>query len=179
METEHVRRRPAAWLALSVAIALGAAACSGREGGSTANTAGAATTIADESVAPGSLDYPAYSDPNTPIYVALGRRFALKLQSDPGAGYSWQLAEPLNSAIVIALGTQLRSDDPGVPGATAQQYMSFAASGVGSTRIVVHYVSPDGQVATDPAPMTFNVTVTFTGEPPPPLPEAGTTLPAR
>jgi hypothetical protein len=51
---------------------------------------------------------------------------------------------------------------------------------VGSTAIEVHYVSPDGRTATDPAPLTFNVTVTFTGEPPPPPPpEAGTTLPTR
>jgi predicted secreted protein len=175
MRTGGVCRRLVAPVAFAVvAIALLTAACSGSEKGST-GTSGPGTTIGDDAVSPGSLDYPAYSDPNAPIYVALGRRFALKLQSDPGAGYSWQIANKLNNAVVIALGTQLRSDDPGVPGATAQQYMSFAASGVGSTSIEVHYVSPAGLVATDPAPMTFNVTVTFTGDPPPP--EPGTTLP--
>jgi predicted secreted protein len=169
---------------LLVAILVGtvtplAVACSGTEGGTTDSTLGSGTTIADDEITdPGALDYPAYSDPSAPIYVALGRRFALRLQSEPGAGYSWQMANRPNEAIVIPLGTQLRSDNPGVPGAPAQQYISFAASGVGTTTIEVRYVSPDGQVSDNPAPITFTVTVTFTGEPPPPPPpEPGTTLP--
>ncbi len=160
---------------------LGAVACSGSDGAPSDGTADPGTTVADNSdVASGALDFPAYSDPNTPIYVALGRRFALKLQSEPSAGYSWQVANKLNGAVLTPLGTQLRSESPGIPGAPAQQYISFAANGVGSATIEVHYVSPDGHTSTDPAPMTFSVTVTFDGQPPPPPPpDVGTTLPKR
>ena len=84
-------------------------------------------------------------------------------QSEPSAGYSWQVANKLDPAVLTPLGTQLRSESPGIPGAPAQQYISFAANGVGSATIEVHYVSPDGRPSTDPAPMTFNVTVTFDG----------------
>jgi predicted secreted protein len=176
--------RRATWLiapALVVVIMLGAVACSGSEGDSSNGTADPGTTEArNGDVAPGALDFPAYSDPNTPIYVALGRRFALKLESEPSAGYSWQVANELNPAVLTPLGTQLRSETPGLPGAPAQQYISFAANGVGSATIEVHYVSPGGQTSTDPAPMTFNVTVTFDGQPPPPPPiDLGTTLPTR
>ena len=163
-------RRAAAWMLapVLVLVLLTAAACSGNEGNATNGADGPGTTIANDDA--GSLDYPAYSDPNTPIFIGLGRRFALKLQSEPSAGYSWQVANKFNPAVLTPLGTQLRSESPGIPGAPAQQYISFAANGVGSTTIEVHYVSPDGHTSTDPAPMTFNVTVTFDGQPPPPPP---------
>jgi len=148
-------------------------ACSGEEGGSPASTVGPGTTL---SIEPGALDYPAYSDPSTPIYVALSRRFALKLESEPGQGYSWQVADQPNPDVVIPLGTQLRSNDPGVPGAAATQYISFAASGLGSTTIEVRYVSPSGAVTSDTPPMRFEVTVTSDGAPPPTEPETATTV---
>ena len=120
-------------------MVLGAVACSGSEGDATNGTAGPGTTEgANSDVAAGALDFPAYSDPNTPIYVALGRRFALKPASEPSAGYSWQVANKLDQRILTPLGTQLRSDSPGIPGASAQQYISFAANGVGSAAIEVH-----------------------------------------
>jgi predicted secreted protein len=166
-------------IALVLTTAGVAAACSGDEGGATNSTNPGTTIGVDGDVAPGALDFPAYSDPNTPIYMPLARRFALKLTSDPGAGYSWQVSNQPDRAVVIPLGTQLRSDSPGVPGASAQQYISFATSGEGTTKIDLHYVSPDGQVAADPAPISFSVTVTLDGTPPPPPPEPGTTVATR
>lgn len=177
MTERRPRRTVLCLVALVLTMAGVATACSGEEGGGSTNSTGSGTTVGADDDLPGALDFPAYSDPNAPIYMALGRRFALKLTSEPGAGYSWQVSNHPDPAIVIPLGTQLRSDSPGVPGASAQQYISFATSGEGTTEIDLHYVSPDGQVATDPAPISFTVTVTLTGDPPPP-PESGTTLPA-
>lgn len=177
---EHRRQGPLlGLLALLLTLVVVATACSGEEGGSTSTSNPGTTVVSDEDVAPGALDFPAYSDPNTEIFMALARRFALRLESDPGAGYSWQVSNQPDRAVVVPLGTQLRSDSPGVPGAPAQQYISFATSGVGTTKIDLRYVSPDGQVVADSAPMSFTVTVTLDGTPPPPPPEPGTTLPAR
>lgn len=165
-------RTAAIALLLTASVVL-AVACSGEESGSPNDTIGPGTTIAVE---PGALDYPAYSDPSTPIYVALSRRFALKLESEPGEGFSWQVANEPSRDVVIPLGTQLRSNTPGVPGASATQYISFAASGLGSTTIEVRYVSPSGEVAADTEPLRFDVTVTFDGAPPPTEPPTETTL---
>jgi predicted secreted protein len=170
-------RTAAIALLLTASVVL-ATACSGEESESPSSTIGTGTTVSIDpgAVGSGALDYPAYSDPNVPIYVALSRRFALKLESEPGEGYSWQVANQPSRDVVIPLGTQLRSNTPGVPGASATQYMSFAASGLGSTAIEVRYVLPSGEVAADTEPMRFDVTVTFDGAPPPTDPPTETTL---
>jgi hypothetical protein len=156
------------------ALVLGTA-CTGEEGPTTDDT-GPGTTIADDPSGTGALDYPAYRDPNVPITVALGRRFALQLDSEPATGSSWQVANAPDPAVVIPLGTQFRSENPGIPGAPATQYISFAASGIGTTTVEVQLVGPDGQVVPDQEVLAFEVTVTFDGLPPPPPPEPGTTI---
>jgi predicted secreted protein len=171
-------RRRLRWCAAALAAptALLVTGCSGEEATSADSTVGPGTTIAlAEATGAGALDYPAYRDASAPIHVALGRRFALQLDSEPGAGYSWQVSNEPEPAVVVPLGTQLRSTDPGVPGAAAVQYISFAASGLGTTTIEVEYVSPNGDLAPNTAPVAFTVTVTLTGEPPPPTEESPTT----
>jgi predicted secreted protein len=161
--------------AASVAVVV---ACSGEESPSSSSTLAPGTTasIPLGDAEPGALDYPAYSDPDTPIVVAVSRRFALKLESEPGEGYSWQVANLPSRDVVVPLGTQLRSNNPGVPGASATQYTSFVASGLGSTTIEVRYVRPNGEAAPDREPMVFDVMVTIDGAPPPTEPETATTL---
>jgi predicted secreted protein len=170
-------RTAAIALLLTASVVL-TTACSGEESESPSSTIGTGTTVSIDpgAVGSGALDYPAYSDPNVPIYVALSRRFALKLESEPGEGYSWQVANQPSRDVVIPLGTQLRSNTPGVPGASATQYISFAASGLGSTTIEVRYVLPSGEVAADTEPMRFDVTVTFDGAPPLTEPPTETTV---
>lgn len=173
------RRKVATLCVLAAALAL--TACSGEEASPSGSTIGPGTTIATggaDASGTGPLDYPAYRDAAAPIYVALSRRFALQLDSEPGTGSSWQVANTPDPAIVVPLGTQFRSTNPGVLGAPATQYISFAAAGIGTTTIEVRYLSPTGEPVPDTDPVTFTVTVTFTGEPPPPPPpEPGTTLP--
>jgi hypothetical protein len=169
-------RRALAAVALVVSALAAAGACTGEEGPSTGDTRATGTTISLDPSGTGALDYPAYRDPGTPIVVALGRRFALQLAGEPGAGFRWQVANTPDPAVVVPLGTQFRSENPGIPGSPALQYMSFAASGVGNTTIEVRLVSPGGELAPDSFPLVFDVTVTFTGEPPPPPPETDTTI---
>jgi len=169
-------RRAVAAAILAVSTLTAASACTGDEGPTTNGTGVSGTTIALDPSGTGALDYPAYRDPAAPIIVALGRRFALQLDSEPGAGFSWQVANTPDPAVVVPLGTQFRSENPGIPGSPAVQYMSFAASGVGTTTIEVRLVSPGGDVAPDSFPLVFDITVTFTGEPPPPPPETDTTI---
>jgi len=170
--------RKVAHMCVIATAAVALAACSGEEASPSGSTFGPGTTIAGDPTGTGALEYEAYSDASAPIYVALGRRFALQLDSEPGAGYSWQVSNTPDPAVVVPLGTQLRSTNPGVPGSTAVQYISFAASGLGTTTIEVRYVSPTGEIAANTVPIPFAVTVTFTGDPPPPPPpEETTTLP--
>jgi hypothetical protein len=161
--------------ALVALLAAGLAACTGAEGPSTDTTAGTGTTIDDPTRA-AALEYPAYRDPGQPIYVALSRRFALLVDSEPSQGFSWQVTNEPDPAVVVPLGTQFRTESPGVQDAPSGQYISFAASGEGTTTIELRYVTPSGEAVPDTLPLVFTVIVTFTGEPPPP--EEGTTLPS-
>jgi predicted secreted protein len=175
MPTGRVR----AALAVVAAVAtVGVTACSGEESGPPSSTGPGTTTAPGDPTGTGPLDYPAYRDPAQPIYAALGRRFAVRLEAQPGAGFSWELSNTPDPAVVIPIGTEFRGETTGTAvGVTAVQYLSFAASGTGTTTIEVRYVSPTGEPAPDTPPLRFTVTVTFTGEPPPPPPESGTTQP--
>jgi hypothetical protein len=157
-------------------VALLGSACSGEDVQPSSSTASATTTVALDESASGALAYQAYSDPSTPIVVALGRRFALQFETQPGQGARWTLANEPDPAIVVPLGTNVRTPTPPDTGSTTQ-LMNFAANGIGTTTITVHYVAASGEVLSDPGPQTFTVVVTFTGEPPPPPPEPSTTLP--
>lgn len=163
-------RRGAAISLVTTLALVTAAGCAGDEGPTTGST-GPGTTISIDSPETGPLAYPAYRDPSAPIYVALGRRFALQLDTEAGEGFSWQVANEPDPAVVVPLGTQFRSEDPGVPGAPTVQYLSFAASGVGTTTIELHLVSPSGEVVPHSFPLVFTVVVTFTGDAPPPPPD--------
>jgi hypothetical protein len=159
-----------------VVAAIVTAACSGEEGTSGSSTTQTTVAPTDPSgTAP--LDYPAYRDPAQPIYAALGRRFALRFDAEPSAGFSWQMVNRPNPAVVVPIGTEFRGETTGTAvNTTVVQYLSFAASGIGETTIEVRYVTPSGSPAPDTEPMVFTVIVTFTGEPPPPT-EPSTTVP--
>jgi predicted secreted protein len=159
-----------------VVIALAAVACSGEEAQSPSSTTGTTAVVGGEPSGTGPLDYPAYRDPAQPIHAALGRRFALRFDAEPSAGFSWQLANTPDPGVVLPIGTEFRGETTGTAiNASVVQYLSFAASGTGETTIEVRYVSPSGAPAPDTAPMVFTVIVTLTGEPPPPV-APGTTL---
>jgi predicted secreted protein len=170
------RRTGVTIAALVAVIGLIGAACSGEEAQSPSSST-ATTTAAPDPSGTGPLDYPAYRDPAQRIYVALSRRFALRFDSEPTAGFSWRLTNTPDPGVVVPIGTEFRGETTGTAiGGTVAQYISFAASGTGDATIEVRYLSPSGAPAPDTDPMVFHVTVTFTGEPPP-LPESGTTLP--
>jgi hypothetical protein len=140
------------------------------------------------------LAFPAYSDPGTPIFVALGQRFALALEVDPASGARWRVTSPPDEAVLAPLGTELRDEpedgpdegdgeggseptgdggseatgDGGEVDGRTVALVTFVAAGEGTTAIEVRLVGADGWPLPDQEPLVFFVTVTLSGEPPPP-----------
>ena len=64
------------------------------------------------------------------------------LESNPSRGYSWELAGPLDEAIVTSLGSDHEAADGDAVGAPGTQDLSFKAVGAGTTTIALQYVRP-------------------------------------
>lgn len=118
------------------------------------------------------LAFPAYGDPDAPIFVAVGHHFALMLEADPTSGFHWTAVRPFDKAIVAPLGTQFMTSDTAVNGTSDSEILSFVATGEGTSEIVLRYSSngnrSDGGQSDDGVrEVTFTVTVTSDGKPPP------------
>ena len=50
------------------------------------------------------------TDPNVPIVVEVGHRFAIVLPADPGDGWRWTV-QPFDTSRLVALGSEFSSDD--------------------------------------------------------------------
>lgn len=87
-----------------------------------------------------SSDVPEYSDDSQPIDVSVGDEFEIRLESNPGTGYSWELQKPLDESIVKAVGDsefeQGATDAPGAPG---DEVLTYEAVGEGTTKIKLGY----------------------------------------
>lgn len=123
------------------------------------------------------LAFPAYGDPDAPIFIAVGRHFALMLKADPSSGFHWTTVRAFDKAVVAPLGTQFMTSDTAIPGTPDSEILSFVATGEGTTEIVLRYRSgasdsgtPDSGEGTHE--VTFTVTVTADGQPPP-QPDSG------
>lgn len=79
---------------------------------------------------------------SSPIDVAVDDTFAIELEANPSTGYSWELAAPLDEAIVVSLGSDHEAGDSDAVGAPGTQQLSFKAVGEGSTTISLQYVRP-------------------------------------
>jgi len=80
--------------------------------------------------------------PTGPLAVASGQQFALTLESNRTTGYQWQLAEPLDGAIVTLVGTEYATPEARLPGAAGREIWTFQAVGQGKTMISLEYVRP-------------------------------------
>jgi len=78
----------------------------------------------------------------SPIDVDVDDTFTIELESNPSTGYSWELAGPLDEAIVTSLGSDHEAADGDAVGAPGTQELSFRAVGAGTTTIALQYVRP-------------------------------------
>jgi predicted secreted protein len=79
---------------------------------------------------------------SSPIDVSVDDTFTIELEANPSTGYSWELAEPLDEAIVVSLGSDHEAGDSDAVGAPGTQELSFRAVGAGTTTIALQYVRP-------------------------------------
>ena len=79
---------------------------------------------------------------SSPIDVSVDDTFTIELEANPSTGYSWELAGPLDEAIVVSLGSDHEAGDSDAVGAPGTQKLSFRAVGEGSTTIALQYVRP-------------------------------------
>lgn len=98
---------------------------------------------------------------SSPIDVGVDDTFTIELEANPSTGYSWELAGPLDEAIVVSLGSDHEAGDSDAVGTPGTQEMSFRAVGAGTTTIALQYVRP---WETDVAPAeTKDFTVNVSG----------------
>lgn len=85
-----------------------------------------------------------YLNPGEPIRVDAGRKFALRIMSNPTTGYGWQLSKPLDENVVVLV-TNIYLQQQTVPervGVSGHEVWTFQAIGQGQTEISLKYVRP-------------------------------------
>jgi len=81
-----------------------------------------------------------YLSPGEVVAVNTGRRFAIRLQSNPTTGYGWQLAKPLDEKIVVLVTNDYIHPDTRLIGAGGHEVWIFKAVGQGQAEISLKYV---------------------------------------
>lgn len=129
-----------ATIALVAVLATGLAACGDDDGGESGGEV--------------------FTNSSDPIEVSAGDDFTIELESTPGTGYSWELAEPLPDAIVASLGSDFAHRDDVQPGAPGDQSLAFRAVAAGTATISLQYVRPWEEGVAPAKTEQFSVTVT-------------------
>jgi len=83
-----------------------------------------------------------YLSPGGTVAVNTGRRFAIRLQSNPTTGYGWQLAKPLDEKIVVQVTNDYIHPESSLMGAGGHEVWIFKAVGQGQAEISLKYVRP-------------------------------------
>jgi inhibitor of cysteine peptidase len=107
----------------------------------------------------GGDDMTVFLDPVAGVSVAAGERFAIELEGNPTTGFSWEIAEPYDEAVVTFLGEDYEPDDSGLVGSGGVERLSFVAGEPGSTTIVLEYVQPWDEEAEPAELLSFAVDV--------------------
>lgn len=86
-----------------------------------------------------------FEDPST-IDVAAGDEFEVALDANTSTGYEWELAAPLDEAVVTYSGSEYEADPDSedLAGAGGTQTLSFQAEGAGEATIELRYVFAEG-----------------------------------
>ena len=72
--------------------------------------------------------------------VGVGQDFTITLESNPTTGYRWQLAQPLDGAVVTLVGKEFKAPDTQHLGAGGREIWTFKAVGQGKTTVEMAYL---------------------------------------
>lgn len=80
--------------------------------------------------------------PDQPIEVVAGKKFTISLKANPTTGYSWQLAKPLDEAVVKLDKKDYQADShpPNMVGVGGKEVWTFTAVGSGKSVIALKHV---------------------------------------
>ena len=81
-----------------------------------------------------------FSDPEKPVNVTVGEKFALTLVSNHSQGFKWQLADKLDSNMVALEGTDFIRPYETLPNAPGKELWFFKAKKKGVTKIKLEYI---------------------------------------
>jgi inhibitor of cysteine peptidase len=76
------------------------------------------------------------------IEVTVSRDFSITLASNPTTGYQWELADPLDEAVVKLVSREYKGPETKLIGAGGQEIWTFRAVSRGQTLISLKYVRP-------------------------------------
>ena len=76
------------------------------------------------------------------LNVTVGQEFTVTLASNATTGYHWELAAPLDEAVVKLVNSEYRTPETSALGAPGQEIWTFQAVGKGQTVINLKYVRP-------------------------------------
>ena len=80
--------------------------------------------------------------PKNLVEVEVGQEFIITLESNPTTGYQWQLARPLDEAILQLVGSEFEAPEtkPELVGVGGEEVWTFKAVGRGQTEVALKYV---------------------------------------
>lgn len=81
------------------------------------------------------------------IVAAPGEQFTLRLDANRSTGFAWELAKPLDTAVVTLVGTEYEEATSGGVGAPGVEVWTFAAVASGWTTIHLAYRRPWEEMA--------------------------------
>jgi inhibitor of cysteine peptidase len=99
------------------------------------------------------------TSPSKPVELATGQPLNLTLATNPSTGYQWQLAAPLDQAVLRFTSSVHIRSKVGLPGASGQEILGFTAARRGKTVISLKYVRPWERKAPPGRTMTVQVIV--------------------
>ena len=102
---------------------------------------------------------PEADSPEQVMEVRVGKNFVITLGSNPTTGYQWQLASPLEEAILKLVSSKYVPDKPQRIGSGGKEAWTFKAIGKGKVTLVFHYVRPWEKGVPPVKQATFAVTV--------------------
>ena len=99
------------------------------------------------------------SDPEKPVNVTAGLKFAIVLESNRTTGYRWERSASENATVVKLRGAEYREPGTGRAGAGGREVWTFEAVAKGATEISLKYVRPWEKDVPPARSVTFKVNV--------------------
>jgi len=99
------------------------------------------------------------SDSGRSLVLSVGDRFAVKMRSTPGTGYTWEVVGGDPGVVAERPPRTSKPAGPERPGSAVVETISFAARGPGTTRLVLAYHRPWEREAAPARTFVLDVTV--------------------